>query len=97
MVIGLVCIVLNGCYVCLFVFLPFTRVVKQCKWQKLPKTVLTQLYSYLLCAQYKDTKIFNRPGVSEAVIKRALSLIHLVTDLRMVCENIFTAPPRPNG
>ena len=33
--------------------------------------------------------IFNRPGVAGAVLHTALSV--------MVCENMFTAPLRPNG
>ena len=37
--------------------------------------------------------IINRPGIAGAVLQTALSLINS----EMVCENIFTGPPRPNG
>ena len=41
--------------------------------------------------------IINRPGVAEAVLQTALSLTDWLIHSVMICENIFTAPPCPNG
>ena len=52
---------------------------------------------FLGCTNLLKKTFINRPNVAEAVLQTASSLVHYLTDSLMVCENIFTAPPRPNG
>ena len=55
--------------------------------------VCKMLCKFVLCARYCWYNVAKRPGVSGAVLHTPSSLIKRL----MICERIFTAPPRPNG